>query len=755
MAYGRIDNQTSTRGSWIEEQTAFIKEAGTDRSALNFGDKFFEEFDNVVDTVKASYDVDVRKDVKRMMENKAAMAQYKELLLKPILEEFNKLADETEDNSMKEHLVECANNLETAWDTAHDTFIKESYNVANYLPLSTMDFPALVKQYIRFIGKEIIPVQTANSFNIEQRIMNKYLVNNQTGEEYEVPKVYFQREPDGTRTWRKLWNAGKGLRLNDKTVLPLATIQAAPNKKFSVFKWLLDDAGNPLDYTSQVNVRTRLSYDFHINFIEIAGSPASTTYEEVTAVPSDWGTEAGESTTYPYTSTKYFTDDQGTTPVQFTQTGDPGSEVVHPTWAEATADGGKVYEKVETPAGDAKKVRLPGSGINVDIGLGGVFLNGGITKEQNLAVVDPETNRPTGEVVNIEDHLSGVVDFIKGTITALACGPITGIYISGHISNETNLRTIGFREQPSIRKFTISDGCRFQLPFTVEDFTDAAASLNFNLYNRMCQELITHQEMFEDESILEYLDRDFDENNGYDSDIWNLESYTYTEIADLDPTAISPSFAGDPFEYRTNAILSAITTVIYELCDRGKLDNLGFVIYANPKCTRLLKKYVTWTVNKSTTIGGVQMNHTFGVLTDFDTPIRVVASNRIDAYTLIDAYQKGAGQNDKSREYFFNIVAYPMDKFHVTYKHLRFARYLTNSPENAAYQDAQNAGGQAVLVTTSSRYETISIQGIQGRVICKNSALAPDSLAGLVVTTNMTDTAPTTDNATNGGSDNG
>jgi hypothetical protein len=42
-----------------------------------------------------------------------------------------------------------------------------------------------------------------------------------------------------------------------------------------------------------------------------------------------------------------------------------------------------------------------------------------------------------------------------------------------------------------------------------------------------------------------------------------------------------------------------------------------------------------------------------------------------------------------------------------TYKHLRFARYLTNSPENAAYADAQNPGGPAVLVT-SSRHEYLN-----------------------------------------------
>jgi hypothetical protein len=73
-----------------------------------------------------------------------------------------------------------------------------------------------------------------------------------------------------------------------------------------------------------------------------------------------------------------------------------------------------------------------------------------------------------------------------------------------------------------------------------------------------------------------------------------------------------------------------------------------------------------------------------------------------------------------------------MDKFHISYKHLRFARHLTNSPENAAYADAQNPGGAAVIVTTSSQYKTIAIQGIQARLICKNTVLVPDSNAGLV-----------------------
>lgn len=645
MAYNRT---ATTRGTWFQEQASLINSASATELA-KLSDKFDERVQDVAGAIESNFKgTNIFRDAKRLMENKEIMLEYKELLLQPILDEFRNYP--CADDGERVHMESVADQLEEAWDSAQKSFIQESYNVSTYLPLSTLDFPALIKQYIKFLGKDIIPVQTASSVNIEQRIFTKYLVNNQTGEEYEVPRIYWQKEADGTPTWRKLWNAGKGIRIREK-VLKLSDIQAADNKKFSVYNWLMDDNG--ADTTITPNVRTRLSYDLAIKYVEIGG----------------------------------------------------------------------------------KKVKLPGAGIAIDIQTGGVFLNGGITEDMVLANIGADGKPDGTTTTGVSDRLSGVVDFVKGTISASSCGEITGIYLSGHVSNETNLRTIGFREYPEIRKYTIADGCRFQLPFTVEDFAEANASLNFNLYNRLVQELVTNQEMFEDQSILEFLDKEFDEYDGYDSNIWNLESYTHTEYVDLDPTSISPTFAGDPFEYRSNAIHNALNSLIYELCDKGKLENLGFVIYANPKCARLIKKFVTWTTTKATTIGGVQMNHSFGVMTDESTPIRVVASNRVDAYTVIDAYQREASDGDKSREYFFKIVAYPMDNFHISYKHLRFARHLTNSPENAAYADAQNPGGAAVMVTTSAQYETIAVQGIQGRVICKNSVLVPDSKAGLVKTT--------------------
>lgn len=669
MAYTRSSNFVGHNGSWFQEQANMINTA-SEAELTDLRDTFDTNFANTVNKISANYQgINVMRDAKKMLENPAIMQEYKTELLEPIIVEFRQRAEAAGDDNERIHLESVANQLEDAWDNSVQSFIvQESYNTSTYLPLATLDFPALIKQYIRFLGKDIIPVQTASSTNIEQRIFIKYLVNNQTGEEYEVPKIYWQKEADGTPTWKKLYDAGKGVKIDDTKPITVDDIKNAPNRKFDMFTHLWnDELGKAYDGTAgntfEKTLRTRLSYDFNIQYVQY----------------------------------------------------------------------------------DGKKVKLPGAGIAIDIQTGGVFLNGGITESMKLPVVDEKTNIPTGETVSFADHLSGIVDFVKGTLTFSSCGAITGLYVSGHISNETNLRTIGFREYPEIRKFLISDGCRFQLPFTVEDFAEANASLNFNLYNRLVQELVVNQEMFEDESILEFLDEEFDKYNGYDSDVFALESYTHTEYVDLDPTSISPSFAGDPWKYRTNAVHNAINSLIYELCDRGKLENLGFVVYANPKATRLLNEFVTWTVKKSTEIGGVQMNHSFGLLTDTDLPIRVVASNRIPAYTTIPAYQEGSQDTDVSREYFFKIVAYPMDKFHISYKHLRFARHLTNSPENAGYQDINNPGGQAVLITTSAQYKTIAIQGIQGRVICKNTVLVPDINAGLVTTTT----------ATNGGTSNG
>lgn len=741
MAFSR---NNTTRGTWFQEYQALAKNGSKEELSCLI-DGFDSNFKTAIENIENSHNINVIKDFRKLAEDKTLFQEYKAELLDPIIAEIREKANDYADNESCEkfHLESVAAQLDNAWDAQVDSFIQESYNTSTYLPLSTLDFPALIKQYIRFLGKDIIPVQTAASTNIEQRIFIKYLVNNETGDEYETPAIYFKKDTDGKPLWKKLWNAGKGLRFVNTTPILISDIAATSNKRLDLLQaqYLIDENGNTgatlTSFTK--NQRTRLSYDINIGYV-LVKVPKKLYANTITV-----GTGTGEG------GTGYAVDDTFTangvlctvttvssgvvTAVTGVKTEDSATATTAVAGTTVTGSGSGVKVTIAsvqdaTTTDVSKTVKIPGGGIAIDIQSGGTLLNGAITNTTTLSVVDPANNfMPTGETVtNFSDRLSGAIDFVKGTIAASTCGDITGFYIDGHISNENNLRTIGFREYPEIRKFLISDGCRFQLPFTVEDFSESMASLNFNLYNRLVQEVVTAQEMFEDESILEYLDDEFAKYDGTETDVFALESYTHTEYADLVPPT---TVVTDPFDYRTNSIHNALMSTIYELCDKGKLDNLGFVIYCNPKCARLLQKFVTWTVQKGSSIGGVQMNHAFGLMTDTDIPIRVVASNRVDAFISIPAYQDGATSTTVSREYFYKIVAYPMDKLHVSYKHLRFAKHLTNSPENAGYTDAQNAGGQAVLINTHAQYKTISIQGIQGRVICKNTDCT-DIKAGIV-----------------------
>ena len=286
MAYSRISN--NDRQSWYQETAAMINRAD-EKELAAVSDKFDEHLAQVNAFMQENYNCDIRSDWKKLTEDKKRelFGAYKENFLQPILEAYQQFP--TTDMKEKDHFAEMADQLEQAWDEQEKAqFAQESYNVAQYLPLSTLDFPALVKQYIRFLGKELMPIQTANSVNIEQRIFTKFLVNNQTGEEYEVPRIYFEKDADGTPAWRKIWNAGKGWRLNNKDVLTLATIQAAPNKKYSLFQWLLDDAGNAYSIENEKNVRTRLSYDIKIKYVQIAEQPPHDEYTVTTSKPEDW-----------------------------------------------------------------------------------------------------------------------------------------------------------------------------------------------------------------------------------------------------------------------------------------------------------------------------------------------------------------------------------------------------------------------------------------------------------------------------------
>ena len=149
MAFRR----TSGGNSWFQEQLSLVNSANPAELA-GLCDGFDERFKDVVTDIREASGINMMKDAKRMLDNPAIMTEYKTLLLEPILEELRTYP--VSDNAEKMHLEAVADQLSDAWDSSVQSFLyQESYNVANYLPLSTLDFPALIKQYIRFLGKDI------------------------------------------------------------------------------------------------------------------------------------------------------------------------------------------------------------------------------------------------------------------------------------------------------------------------------------------------------------------------------------------------------------------------------------------------------------------------------------------------------------------------------------------------------------------------------------------------------------------------
>ena len=129
MAYGR----SNAHGSWFHEQQSLVNSV-TKEELSSLQDKFDQRFEDVVGQIQSEYAINIMTDAKRMMESPAVMAEYKELMLQPILEEFRSYP--TTSDSERAHMEQVADQLEAAWDSSTKTFlIQESYNVANYLPL--------------------------------------------------------------------------------------------------------------------------------------------------------------------------------------------------------------------------------------------------------------------------------------------------------------------------------------------------------------------------------------------------------------------------------------------------------------------------------------------------------------------------------------------------------------------------------------------------------------------------------------------
>jgi len=583
--------------SWFYESASERNHNGYQPQRSSFrafqedGTKTFDErFNDLYESYKEHHGIDIKRDMKAMMADRSFMEQYKADLMEPVFEAFREMSPNDP------HVQSVIDNVNMFWDTKVKSYT-ESASMAGFLPIATLEFPVLVKQFFSSILKDIIEVEAVKSPNITKHIRTTYMVDNQTGDEYEYPKCLF----DGT--WEALWNASKGHKIREE-VVPLTDGRL----------WKYDIIGELTDGTPGVD---KLSFQFKIIGVQV------------------------------------------------------GADVI----------------------------RLPGNGITVEFSTNGTLVNGDLNFNYNGT--------------QIEDTLSGQVDFKNGTISmSSASGQVTGVVFSGYLSNEKNLRSISVREKRDILRFTIEDGARWNMPFSIEEIEDAAALLDMNYYNRMVDEIVRTQEMNECMTVIKFLNDEFAKYNGVQTDIYKLESMAQTYTVDLNPPAY---FAGDPFKYISTAIQFRLKSIIHQILELTKLDDLSFVIVGNPMATQLISEFVQWKAQNGASIGGISVNNSYGFGTDLGANVRVVATNLYDAYTVDAVDTTGA------RELILHIYGYPTSAEHISFRHLKYTSHLLTSQSQTAYQSTTAPGGAYNIVTATSRFHTMAVQGIQANLIMLNS----------------------------------
>lgn len=589
-----------TNARYFYESAAERERSGYEELRSSFGamqkgegalQTFEERFNDLYQHYKEDAQIDIKKDIGRMLGDREFMNQYKVDLMGPVFEAFRAASPNDP------HIESIIENVERFWDTKVKSYT-ESASMTGFLPIATLEFPVLVKQFFGSVLKDIIEVESVKSPNITKHIRTTYLVNNQTGEELEYPKCMFNGE------WEAMWDAAKGHKIKHEWV-PLT---AGRLFKYDIITGLTDGI-RPID---------KLSYQIRIIGVKVGG----------------------------------------------------------------------------------KEIQLTGNGITVEFSTNGTFVNG-----------DLNFTAPDGTVVN--DTLAGRVNFRDGTVDiACAAGTIEAVMFDGYLSNEANLRSVSVRERRQILRFVIEDGARWNMPFSIEEIEDAAALLDLNYYNRMVDEIVRTQEMQECMTVIKFLNDEFAKFNGVKTDTYALESLAMTREVDLEPPN---GFAGDPFKYISTTVQFHLKAVIHMLTELTKLDGLSFVIVGNPMATQLLSEFTQWKSQQGTNIGGIDVNSSYGFATDMGANIRVVASNLYDAYTVNTVAKTG------KRELVIHIYGYPTSAEHISFKHLKFTSHLMTSQSQTAYQSTQAPGGAYNIVTATSRFKDIAVQGISADLIFLNS----------------------------------
>ena len=175
----------NNRVSYFYESASERKNSGYAESKSSFGSyqkdgekTFNERFEELCESYQNDYKMDIKRDAKNMLADRTFMEQYKNDLLSPVFQSFRECSQNDP------HVQAIIENVEAFWDNKVKSY-NESASITGFLPIATLEFPVLVKQFFSSILNDIIDVEAVKSPNITKHVRTTYIVNNQTNEELE------------------------------------------------------------------------------------------------------------------------------------------------------------------------------------------------------------------------------------------------------------------------------------------------------------------------------------------------------------------------------------------------------------------------------------------------------------------------------------------------------------------------------------------------------------------------------------------
>lgn len=295
----------------------------------------------------------------------------------------------------------------------------------------------------------------------------------------------------------------------------------------------------------------------------------------------------------------------------------------------------------------------------------------------------------------VEDILSGQVDFYNGTVSVASTGGrIKKVRFGGHLSNENNVRSVDLDRERENLTWQIPDGKRINTGLAIEKIKDYRAVFNVDIVTEVISDMSTVLSQFEDSDVLDFLDRSLNRWKGkkdlpFGYDLGFVESYSFSAQPPAHGFITPSSWINTELKYNLNREID-------ELKVKLRTNDIMFVIYGNPNNITLIQDDVKWVIDEDTKVGGIQLDYKFGVMTTNKNRIHVISSLKVP---------KNAG---------IRIVAYPLSKDTITFKHYKYSLNIEN-----VYRNPHTPLTPNVMGTT--RYLTTEVLPVQGEFLITNN----------------------------------